>query len=80
MPNLLHAPNGSITAARPTKYLRQTEVLDRVGVSWITLLRWERQNQFPKRRKLSPKTVAWVEAEVEEWCATRAARETGEIA
>jgi prophage regulatory protein len=57
-----------------TRYLRQPQVLARVGVSWITLLRWERQGLFPKRRHLGPNTVAWVEGEIEEWCASRAVR------
>jgi len=56
------------------RYLRQPDVLARVGVTWITILRWERQGRFPKRRKLGPNTVAWVEAEVEEWCANKAAQ------
>lgn len=57
-----------------TRYLRQPEVLARVGVSWVTLLRWEKQNLFPKRRRLGPNTVAWVENEIEDWCANRAAK------
>lgn len=56
-----------------TRYLRQPEVLARVGVSWITLLRWEQKDLFPKRRRLGPNTVAWVEDEIEQWCASRAA-------
>lgn len=51
-----------------TRYLRQPEVLSRVGVSWITLLRWERQGRFLQRCRLGPNTVAWVESEVQQWC------------
>jgi len=60
-------------AARPPRYLRQAEVLARVGVSWITLLRWERRKAFPQRRRLGPNTVAWLESEVDAWCASRSA-------
>lgn len=53
----------------PDRYLRQPEVLERVGVSWMTLLRWERQGRFPKRCKIGPRVVAWRESQVEAWFA-----------
>ena len=55
-----------------TRYLRQPEVLARIGVSWITILRWERQGTFPKRRRLGLNSVGWIEAEIDQWCAERA--------
>lgn len=54
-----------------TRYLREPEVLNRVGVSWVTLLRWQKSGLFPVRIRLGPNTVAWREDEVEEWCAKR---------
>lgn len=60
-------------SAPPVRYIRQPEVLDRTGVSWITLWRWEKQGRFPRRRKIGLRTVAWVEAEIDEWCAAKAA-------
>ncbi len=54
-----------------TRFIRLPEVLARVGVSWLTIYRWERQGRFPARRHLSTKTVAWVEDEIEEWCKQR---------
>lgn len=56
------------------RFLRQPEVLARVGVAWITILRWENEGAFPKRRKLGKSTVAWVESEIDEWCAAKAAQ------
>lgn len=56
-----------------TRFIRLPEVLARVGVSWITIYRWEREGRFPTRRHLGRNTVAWVEDEVEQWCARRAA-------
>lgn len=56
-----------------TRFIRLPEVLARVGVSWITIYRWEREGRFPARKHLGPNTVAWVEDEVEQWCARRAA-------
>lgn len=58
---------------RQIRFLRGPEVLARVGVSAITLLRWEQEGLFPQRRKIGKHAVAWVEAEVDEWCANRAA-------
>jgi prophage regulatory protein len=54
------------------RYLRQPDVIRRTGVSWITILRWEKKGLFPKRCKLGPRIVGWVEAEVDDWCAKRA--------
>jgi prophage regulatory protein len=55
-----------------TRFLRLPEVLALVGVSWITILRWEKRGLFPRRRRLGPNTVAWREDEVAKWCADRA--------
>ena len=65
-------PNQVPLSAAPfsnARYLRQPEVLARVGVSWMTILRWERKGIFPARRRLGPNTVAWLESEIAEWCA-----------
>jgi prophage regulatory protein len=63
-----------ITPANPpVRYLRMPEVLERIGVSWRTLTRWEQQELFPRRRKLGLRVVAWVEAEIDQWCAERPA-------
>lgn len=60
------AINGPRTSDR---YLRQPEVLRLVGVSWRTLLRWEREERFPKRYKIGPRIVAWKESEIKQWFA-----------
>jgi prophage regulatory protein len=73
----------SATASHPgrdIRYLRQPQVLARVGVSWITLRRWEAQGKFPKRRRLGPNSVAWLEHEIDEWCASRAIADEAEVA
>lgn len=53
------------------KYLRLPELLSLLGVSWVTVWRWEKKGLFPKRRKLGPRVVGWREDEVLEWCASR---------
>lgn len=60
------ATSGDRTSDR---YLRQPEVLALVGVSWRTLLRWEREETFPKRYKIGPRIVAWKESEIKQWFA-----------
>lgn len=56
---------------RPTRFLRERDVVDRIGVTGTTLYRWERDGKFPKRRKIGKQAVAWVEAEIEDWCVNR---------
>jgi len=56
----------------PRRYLRQPDVLARIGVSWMTLRRWEAKGSFPKRCKLGPRIVGWLESEIEDWCAKKA--------
>lgn len=53
------------------RFLRQPEVIARVGVSWATLARWEGRGIFPKRHRIGPNTVAWLESEIDNWCAQR---------
>lgn len=56
---------------KSVRYLRLPQVLDRVGVSWITLSRWEKKGIFPKRRLLGQRVVGWREADIDQWCANR---------
>ena len=53
------------------RFLRLPEVLALVGVSWRTLLRWEREGRFPKRYKIGPRIVAWKDYEIKQWFAER---------
>ena len=36
-----------------------------------TVWRWEKQGQFPRRRKLGGRSIGWLKSEVMEWIATR---------
>jgi prophage regulatory protein len=71
-------PPSSGDAPGRLRFLREPEVLNRVGVTWITILRWEQEGTFPPRRKIGKRVVAWVEAEIDEWCAGKAAETGGE--
>ena len=66
-------PNADGVSRPPDRYLREPEVLDRVGVSWATLRRWERQGRFPQRHKIGPRIIAWPESEINNWMAANAA-------
>ena len=62
-------------AVPPLRFLRLPEVMVRVGLSKMTIYRKERDGSFPRRRKIAEQAVAWVEAEINDWCAKRAAGE-----
>jgi prophage regulatory protein len=56
------------------KAVRWPRVHDLTGLSRPTIWRLEKDGQFPRRRRLSGKTVAWIEEEILEWLNSR---ETG---
>lgn len=51
----------------PLKLLRFPAVRERTGLSRSTIWRLERRGAFPKHRRISANTVAWVEEEVNIW-------------
>lgn len=53
------------------RFLREPEVLRLVGVSPMTLYRWEKTDRFPARYRIGPNSVAWKESDVLQWLATR---------
>ncbi|MCP1852113.1 MULTISPECIES: helix-turn-helix transcriptional regulator [unclassified Bradyrhizobium] len=44
-----------------------------IAASKVTLWRWERARQFPKRVTISHQKVAWLESEVDAWLQARIA-------
>lgn len=62
----------------PIRFLRLAEVVARVAVADVTIYRWEKERLFPRRRKIGKNSVAWVESEIDEWCASKAAQISGE--
>ena len=56
----------------PRRILREPTVTHQVGVHAVTLWRWERSGHFPKRLKLGPHAVGWLESEVNDWLRARA--------
>ena len=55
------------------RLIRIKEVLARTGYkSPTTIWNLERRGLFPKRRRIGPNAVAWVEEEIESWMQSRA--------
>lgn len=54
-------------------FIREPETLRIAGnPSRQTLYNWERDGNFPKRRKIGPNSVAWLKSEIDQWIADRA--------
>ena len=62
------------TANEPARFIFKPEVLDRVGVSYVSIWQWMRQGKFPRTREVGPGRVAWLESEIDEWFASRPVR------
>ncbi len=55
------------------RFLREREVARMTGLSRTTRWRLERRGEFPRRRQISRNAVAWLESEIREWQAEKAA-------
>lgn len=58
-------------SARPRRLIRRSEVLRLVGLSKSTLYERIAAEDFPRPVRVSPRCVAWVEADVREWIDAR---------
>ena len=61
------------------RFLRAKEVVKKVGLSRVSLWRLEATGDFPRRRQITPKSVGWVESEVEQWMENRSRVERSEV-
>lgn len=57
----------------PIRMLRIAQVLALTGLGKTKIYELQAQGDFPMRVQLTPKRVAWVEAEVQAWLAARIA-------
>lgn len=57
--------------AAPIRILRQPEVLARTGLSKSTIYQFIKEKQFKPPIKLGARAVGWLEADVEEFLASR---------
>jgi prophage regulatory protein len=53
------------------KFLRIRQVMQLTGLSRMTIYRLERDGNFPKRRRLSENSVAWLESDIALWAESR---------
>lgn len=66
--------------AEPARILRYPEVFKRTGYHRTSLFKMEKVGKFPKRIPLGPKSVGWLESEVDAWIAARiSARDTASV-
>lgn len=55
----------------PTRFLRRPEVERRTGLARTTIYLLERAGKFPQRHTLTPRCVAWLESDVDQWIRER---------
>jgi prophage regulatory protein len=53
------------------KIIRPKAVIEATGLSRTTIWRLERRGDFPKRIRLGPNSTGWLEADIEQWIASR---------
>jgi prophage regulatory protein len=53
------------------KFLRIRQVMQLTGLSRMTIYRLELAGKFPKRRRLSENSVAWLESDIAAWADSR---------
>jgi len=49
------------------KLLNIDEICRLTGKSRSTIWRWERQSEFPRRIRIGPNSVVWIETEIDDW-------------
>jgi prophage regulatory protein len=53
------------------KFVRIRQVMQATGLSRMTIYRLELAGRFPRRRRLSENSVAWLESDIEAWADSR---------
>jgi prophage regulatory protein len=53
------------------KFLRIGQVIQLTGLSRMTIYRLELAGEFPKRRRLSKNSVAWLDSDIAQWAESR---------
>jgi prophage regulatory protein len=66
-----HRSGGRMLPGGIDRLMRLDEVLGAIGVSESTIRRWEQKGHFPNRRQIGPRTVGWLQSEVENWIRKR---------
>ena len=53
------------------KVIRRKDIKDKVGFTYHWVVQLEKRDAFPKRIRLGPQSVAWLEHEVDDWLNAR---------
>jgi prophage regulatory protein len=53
------------------KFVRIRQVMQLTGLSRMTIYRLELAGRFPRRRRLSENSVAWLDSDIEAWADSR---------
>ena len=70
---MLKTKGGDVVGTGGLRFLRRRDLRGKVGYSPAHIDRLEAAGLFPKRVKLGPGAVAWLESEVDDWIRARVA-------
>jgi len=59
------------SATHPAAFLRLTKVISRTGLSRSTIYQRIEDGEFPPQIRLGANSVGWLEAEIDDWIASR---------
>ena len=57
---------------KPLQVLRYPTVVDRTGLSSVSIWRLRKKGTFPEPIRLSPGAIGWLESDIDQWIADRA--------
>jgi prophage regulatory protein len=57
--------------------LRIGQLVEKIGLSRSSILRMEKEGEFPKKIILSKRVIGWLESDVNDWLMQQAGRNTG---
>jgi prophage regulatory protein len=60
-----------VPPSTPARMLRIADVVRRVGLGRSTVWRMVQEKTFPAPRRLGPRAVAWIEADIANWVLNR---------
>ena len=72
-------PHPNTAPSSISRVLRPREVFQRVGLCRTAVYKAAREGKFPKPIKLTDRATGWLESEVDEWIAARAAERSAPV-
>src|SRR5262245_9111620 len=58
-----------MTSGEPPRLLSAKQVIDRTGLTYVTIWSRMKAGTFPRAREISPKKLGWLESELNDWIA-----------